>query len=436
MPNRLLCAFAAILLAGPAPAADPPRRPNVLVLFADDQRADTIAAWGNPHIRTPNLDRLVAPRDQLPQQLLLRLQQRGRLRPQPGHADERPHLARRPARPRRGHAPAGSARARPGTRRSPPASGTTASRRSSGRSPTPGRCSSAAWPTTPRSRSPTCTGGKVVNRRGRGEVLQRAVRRRGDRIPRVATRATSRSSATWRSPPRTTRGTRRRSTGRCTTRTARRCRRTSCPLHPFDNGMTKGIRDENLAPYPRTREVIGDQLCEYYGHITYLDEQVGRILAALEETRPREGHVVVYTADHGLALGSHGLLGKQSLYEHSMKCPLIIAGPGVPAGQSTAAFTYLLRPLPDDLRPRWREAVRTGWPARACGRSGQARRTRVRDSVFLPFSGLMRVGARRAVEADRLPADQPPPAVRPAGRPGRDAGPRRRPGARSRRSSG
>lgn len=45
---------------------------------------------------------------------------------------------------------------------------------------------------------------------------------------------------------------------------------------------------------------------------------------------------MIDTADHGLALGSHGLLGKQSLYEHSMKCPLVVAGPGVPAGKSTA----------------------------------------------------------------------------------------------------
>ncbi len=40
------------------------------------------------------------------------------------------------------------------------------------------------------------------------------------------------------------------------------------PQHPFNNGMCKNVRDENLAPYPRTREVISDQLCEYYGHIT------------------------------------------------------------------------------------------------------------------------------------------------------------------------
>ena len=43
---------------GPEALGRGPSRPNILLLFADDQRADTIAAWGNPHIRTPNLDRL------------------------------------------------------------------------------------------------------------------------------------------------------------------------------------------------------------------------------------------------------------------------------------------------------------------------------------------------------------------------------------------
>src|SRR5439155_26598129 len=118
------------------------------------------------------------------------------------------------------------------------------------------------------------------------------------------------------------------------------------PLPAFDNGMTKGGRDENLAPYPRTKEVISDQLCEYYGLITHLDEQVGRVLAALEKSGRAKDTVVIYAADHGLALGSHGLLGKQSLYEHSMKSPLIIAGPGIPAGRSSEAFTYLFDLFP------------------------------------------------------------------------------------------
>jgi len=111
-------------------------------------------------------------------------------------------------------------------------------------------------------------------------------------------------------------------------------------LHPFHNGWMRG-RDEQLAAWPRTAEVVSDQLAEYYGMISHLDEQVGRILAALEASGAAENTIVVYTADHGLAMGSHGLLGKQSVYEHSMKSPLIIAGPGVPHGES-AALTYLI----------------------------------------------------------------------------------------------
>jgi arylsulfatase A-like enzyme len=160
------------------------------------------------------------------------------------------------------------------------------------------------------------------------------------------------------------------------------------PLHPFDNGQLIG-RDEFLAPWPRPREMISDQLCEYYGAITHLDEQVGRVLAALERSGRARNTIVVYAADHGLALGSHGLLGKQSVYEHSMRAPLVVAGPGVPAGRSTRAFTYLLDLYPTlarlagvpapteleghDLRPLW-----------------EGRAERVRDSVFLPYQNLMR----------------------------------------------
>ena len=51
--------------------------------------------------------------------------------------------------------------------------------------------------------------------------------------------------------------------------------------------------------------------------------------------------LILFTSDHGLALGSHGLLGKQNLYEHSMRSPAVIAGPGVPAGLRTPALCYL-----------------------------------------------------------------------------------------------
>ncbi len=160
------------------------------------------------------------------------------------------------------------------------------------------------------------------------------------------------------------------------------------PQHPFDNGAMT-IRDEELAAWPRTTAVVSDQLAEYYGLITHLDEQVGRILRAVEAKVGDEPTYVVYTADHGLAVGSHGLLGKQSLYEHSMQAPFIVRGPDVPPGSSTDSMTYLLDLLPTfvniaggklpdgldgvDLAPVWR-----------------GERTKTRDSIFLSYLGLMR----------------------------------------------
>lgn len=112
------------------------------------------------------------------------------------------------------------------------------------------------------------------------------------------------------------------------------------PQHPFDNGFLV-LRDEVLAPWPRPRHVVRAQLAEYYALIEHLDHQVGQILDAIENRADAENTIIVYVADHGLALGSHGLLGKQSLYEHSMRAPLILAGPGVPAGENVMALTYL-----------------------------------------------------------------------------------------------
>lgn len=107
------------------------------------------------------------------------------------------------------------------------------------------------------------------------------------------------------------------------------------PVHPFHNGWMTG-RDEQLAPWPRTPDVVREQRAEYYGLVSHLDARVGDILDALDETGLARTTIVVFASDNGLALGSHGLLGKQSLYEHSTRVPLIVAGPGVPPGESRA----------------------------------------------------------------------------------------------------
>lgn len=160
------------------------------------------------------------------------------------------------------------------------------------------------------------------------------------------------------------------------------------PAHPFDNGELK-IRDEELAPTPRTKEVIGEHLADYYGMVSHLDEQVGRILTTLEESGLAQNTIVVFASDHGLALGSHGLLGKQNLYEHSMGAPLIFAGPGIPAQQASTALCYLL-----DLYPTLCELTGTPVSPGVEGRSlapilrGQTQS--VRESIFTAYRDVQR----------------------------------------------
>lgn len=112
------------------------------------------------------------------------------------------------------------------------------------------------------------------------------------------------------------------------------------PEHPFDNGEMK-IRDEKLAPWPRTPEVVKEHLGDYYGMISQLDSQVGRLLEALQKNGLWDTTIVIFTSDHGLAVGSHGLLGKQNLYEHSIRVPLVMTGPGIAAGRSCDLPVYL-----------------------------------------------------------------------------------------------
>ncbi len=161
------------------------------------------------------------------------------------------------------------------------------------------------------------------------------------------------------------------------------------PQHPFNNGWMRGLRDEDLAPYPRPPEMIRDQLAEYYGLITHLDGEIGRILDALKRHPKGANTYVVYAADHGLALGSHGLLGKQSLYEHSMRCPLVIAGPGIPSGRETRKFTYLL-----DVFPTVARLAGVELPERLAGRDlsplWTGKPSAWRDSVMLAYTDTMR----------------------------------------------
>ncbi|MEM9080996.1 MAG: sulfatase-like hydrolase/transferase [Verrucomicrobiota bacterium] len=116
-----------------------------------------------------------------------------------------------------------------------------------------------------------------------------------------------------------------------------------------DKGKPALLRDEALAPLPRPRYSVQANLSEYYAIITHKDHEIGRILQALDDSGKRDNTLIIFTADHGLGVGQHGLLGKQNMYEHSLKPPMILVGPGIPAGQTREQLVYLQDLIPTTL---------------------------------------------------------------------------------------
>ncbi len=116
------------------------------------------------------------------------------------------------------------------------------------------------------------------------------------------------------------------------------------PQHPFDNGELS-VRDELLESTPRDPAAVRRHRGDYYGMIEHHDHHIGRMIDALERNGQRDNTIIVYVSDHGLALGSHGLMGKQNLYEHSVRVPLIMSGPGIPTGDVVSHDVYSHRLL-------------------------------------------------------------------------------------------
>jgi len=188
------------------------------------------------------------------------------------------------------------------------------------------------------------------------------------------------------------------------------------PQHPFDNGELK-VRDEMLAGFPRTPGEVCRHIAAYYAMITHLDSQIGRILETLRETGREKDTVIVFAGDNGLALGNHGLMGKQSLYEHSVRVPLIFSGPGVPKNQKRQGLGYLL-----DVFPTLCDLTGTKTPGNVEGVSLapaiQSPKGATRPDLFLAYRNLMRgysdgewkliaynVNGKRTTQLFNLPED-------------------------------
>ncbi|CDF79847.1 choline-sulfatase [Formosa agariphila KMM 3901] len=135
--------------------------------------------------------------------------------------------------------------------------------------------------------------------------------------------------------------------------------------HPFDNGHMF-LRDEKLAPWPRTPEVAKQQLADYYAIITHLDAQIGKVIAALKASGQYENTLIVFSGDSGLAVGNHGLMGKQNIYdEDGIHVPLIFSGNLIKnKGDRYDAYAYI-----HDIFPTISQFTNVPIPSSVSGKS-------------------------------------------------------------------
>lgn len=159
--------------------------------------------------------------------------------------------------------------------------------------------------------------------------------------------------------------------------------------HPFDNGEMS-VRDELLESTPRQPDSIRQHIADYYAMISHMDHRVGDVLAALRNQGQLDDTIIVYTADHGIALGQHGLMGKQNLYDHSIRIPFILKGPGVPQAKQCSELTCQY-----DIFPTLCDLAGVLIPQTVDGKSLlpllQGDQSQVHESVFAVYKDLQRM---------------------------------------------
>ena len=116
------------------------------------------------------------------------------------------------------------------------------------------------------------------------------------------------------------------------------------PKHPFHHGHPE-LRDEVAVSGVWDRRdplTIRNELGREMACSENIDRQIGRVLSRLDAMGELDHTYVVYTSDHGMAIGRHGLQGKQNLYEHTWRVPMIVKGPGIKSGSRAQGNIYLM----------------------------------------------------------------------------------------------
>lgn len=118
--------------------------------------------------------------------------------------------------------------------------------------------------------------------------------------------------------------------------------------HPFHHGHPE-LRDEERVSgvwKNRDEQTVRNELGREYACSENIDIQIGKVLKKLKDMGELDNTYIIYTSDHGMSIGRHGLMGKQNLYEHTWRVPFIIKGPGITKGKRVKGNSYLLDVLP------------------------------------------------------------------------------------------
>jgi arylsulfatase A-like enzyme len=313
--------------ASPSHSAEPrttAKRPNILFIFADDQRWDTVAALGNPEIRTPTFDALVRRGMQFTNAYCMGSMVGAVCLPSRTMLITGRSLWHIPANPRVKEAP-------PGVPLLPVAL------REAGY--TTFHCGK---------RGNSCTFGNAafdVNIETDGRTASSATENADHALAFLASHDASEPFFMYLAPPVPHDPCLAPERFQAMYDPAKLMLSDNfMPQHPFDNGELR-IRDELLAAHPRSPAEMRRHLAGYYATISHLDYEMGRVIDAIRERGQLDNTIVIFSSDQGLAVGGrHGLMGKQNLYEH-VKPPLVFAGPGIPHGKSDA-LTYLFDLFP------------------------------------------------------------------------------------------
>lgn len=173
------------------------------------------------------------------------------------------------------------------------------------------------------------------------------------------------------------------------------------PAHPFFHGHPN-LRDEEQVSgvwKNRDEQTVRNELGREFACAENIDIQLGKVLKKLEEMGELDRTYIVYTSDHGIAIGRHGLMGKQNLYEHTWRVPFIVKGPGIKAGKRVDGNIYLL-----DVLPTFCDLAGIEIPATVEGKSFQpvlkGKQQSVRDVMYGVYCGGTKPGMRCVMKGD------------------------------------